>query len=52
MMIRCKCGIWTQYGITCVACRSEVYRNVRPPEPKGEEGEEVVETEDLDEDDD
>ena len=43
-MIRCKCGTWTDFGMTCVACRSETYRNMRPPTSKDVEGvEEVIE---------
>ena len=37
-MIRCKCGTWTDYGMTCVACRSETYRNMRPPTSGDGEG--------------
>jgi len=37
-MIRCKCGTWTDYGMTCVACRSETYRNMRPPTSNDGEG--------------
>jgi hypothetical protein len=27
-MIRCKCGVWTEYGLTCVNCRQDAYRNL------------------------
>lgn len=49
-MIRCKCGTWTDYGMTCVACRSETYRNMRPPASNdGEGGFESAVNEALDE---
>lgn len=49
-MIRCKCGTWTDYGMTCVACRSETYRNMRPP--TSNDGEGVVESLDLEDEED
>jgi len=27
-MIRCRCGTWTDWGLTCVNCRTEAYRNL------------------------
>lgn len=30
-MIRCKCGVWTSYGLTCVNCRTDSYRNMTKP---------------------
>lgn len=29
-MIRCRCGTWTEYGITCVKCRQDVYKTLVP----------------------
>ena len=50
-MNRCRCGVWTDYGMTCVACRSEQnYKQQTPPtEPSVEGVVEDVETEDEDE---
>jgi hypothetical protein len=44
-MIRCKCGVWTSYGLTCVNCRND--NNYR--KPPAEALEEVVEA--IEEDD-
>jgi hypothetical protein len=30
-MIRCKCGVWTSYGLTCVNCRQDAYRSTKLP---------------------
>lgn len=30
-MIRCKCGTWTEFGLTCVNCRQDAYRNLTKP---------------------
>lgn len=30
-MIRCKCGVFTDYGLTCVNCRQDAYRNLTKP---------------------
>lgn len=30
-MLRCRCGTWTEYGLTCVNCRQDAYRKVAPP---------------------
>jgi len=30
-MIRCKCGTWTEYSLTCVNCRQDAYRNLTKP---------------------
>ena len=43
-MIRCKCGTWTDFGMTCVACRSETYSNTRPVNTQEKKGD-TVETE-------
>ncbi len=53
---RCKCGVQTNYGMTCVRCRQEVYRSryapvvKEPVEPVApvEETEEEVDDSDLD----
>lgn len=36
-MIRCKCGVWTSYGLTCVNCRND--NNYKAPKSIETEGE-------------
>lgn len=51
MMNRCKCGTWTTFGMTCVACRSEqTYETQTPPAEPAVEGV-VEEVEDEEEED-
>jgi hypothetical protein len=40
---RCNCGVWTTYGMTCVACRQEAYKNMRPPAKDTESAPEIIE---------
>lgn len=40
---RCNCGVWTTYGMTCVACRQEAYKNMRPPAKDTENATEAIE---------
>ena len=50
--VRCKCGVISNYGMTCVRCRQEVYRSRYSPTPKEEPVEPtapVEETEDEEE---
>jgi len=48
---RCRCGIQTNYGMTCVRCRQEVYRSRYVPVVKEQaESVPVEETEIEDED--
>lgn len=53
-MIRCKCGTWTEFGLTCVNCRQDAYRNLTKPPvddledlpPSVEDDDEILDDED------
>lgn len=49
--VRCKCGRWTNYGLTCSMCRTEAYEYGDEPQtedPKPPEGvDKVVESEEI-----
>ncbi len=47
--IRCRCGVQTNYGITCVRCRQEVHRSRYTPSPKEEKAEETLPLEEAEE---
>jgi hypothetical protein len=50
-MIRCRCGRWTNYGLTCSQCRTHTFNTGEGKNnSEGEETEEVEEeeTEELD----
>lgn len=50
-MVRCRCGVWTDYGLSCFNCRMEIDRV--PVEPSEDEDEiEIVEVEDDEEEED
>ncbi len=42
-MIRCRCGTWTDYGMTCSRCADAWNKVVLPPKNDDEEEEEVEE---------
>jgi len=44
---RCRCGVQTNYGITCVRCRQETYRSRYTPIPKIEPAETVAPVEEA-----
>lgn len=50
-MIRCRCGTWSDYGLTCVSCRQDTYRSMSKPLVETEEGE-PIELVPLEDDDD
>lgn len=50
-MNRCQCGVWTDFGMSCVRCRTEQnYKTQNPPAEPAVEGivEEVEEEEEED----
>lgn len=37
MMIKCKCGIWTNWGLTCSNCKGQYYKNRKELDSEDEE---------------
>lgn len=52
-MLRCRCGVWTEFGLTCVNCRKDAYRNLnKPPVDDLENMPPVEDDDEIDEDED
>lgn len=45
-MVRCKCGVWTDYGLTCTKCRADTPASSDPPPSETDPRE--IDFEDLD----
>lgn len=47
-MIRCRCGAWTNFGMTCSKCAADIW-DTAPPPPTEEAEEEATSTDELEE---
>lgn len=45
-MVRCRCGVWTDYGMTCVSCRSD---SLLPKYSRDEDADEPKEEKEIEE---
>lgn len=48
-MIRCRCGTYTNFGLTCSKCAAEIWNGTPPPPEESKDEEEEVELVSLDE---